>query len=88
VADSQLQSLPPIAGEARPGYRLIVGASKPGSKIFGWKIVRDDAEHIIARRSLVPFRSLSDAHAAGVIALDNFREELIAASRPQVKGAH
>jgi hypothetical protein len=87
VPDSQLQRSPPIAGDAfRHDYRLVVGALKLGSKTYGWKIVREDADHIAVRHSIVPFRSLSDAHDAGMIALDLFRDEIVR-PRPQVNGA-
>ena len=52
----------------------MVGATKHAAKSYGWAIVRnDDVARVPIMRSLVTFRSLADAHAAGSVALEKFR---------------
>jgi hypothetical protein len=63
----------PIAGDARPDFRLVVRASRPGSKLFVWTILQEDHDCIPIMQSSVTFRSLADAHMAGTVALDKFR---------------
>jgi hypothetical protein len=67
----------PIAGDTDSvSYRLVVFASKRGRKNFGWAIVREaDNEFVPLRQSLKPFSSMEDAHAAGSVALHDFRSE-------------
>ena len=67
---------PPIAGDT-PGreYRLVVGALKPGARSYLWTIIRDEKPSVPVKRSVETFRSLADAHAAGSVALREFRSE-------------
>jgi hypothetical protein len=76
MLDSQLKKLPPIDGGTPRAYRLVVGAWAIGTKKYGWRIVRDDADHIVVRQPVLPFRSLSEAYEAGMIALRQFRDEI------------
>jgi hypothetical protein len=73
MLDSQLGRLPQIAGDARPNFRLMVRASKPGSKLFVWMILQEDHDCIPIMQSSVTFRSLADAHVAGAVALLKYR---------------
>jgi hypothetical protein len=73
----QIRRLPPIAGDTDSvSYRLLVSASQQGRKSFGWAIVYEgDNERIPLIQSLTPFRSLQEAHDAGVVALQELRSE-------------
>jgi hypothetical protein len=76
MPESLLGKMPPIAGDSRPEYRLVVGATKHGARSYVWAIVRDDDRASgPVRQSPEPYRSMEDAHAAGVIALRNFRAQ-------------
>jgi hypothetical protein len=74
MSESHLRSMPPIADDMlRTDFRLMVRASKPGSKLFVWTILREDQDCIPIMQSSTTFRSLEDAHVAGSVALDKFR---------------
>jgi hypothetical protein len=77
MSDSLRRHLLPIASDTvGPEYRLVVGATKHGSKSYVWAIVRDDdIARRAVRQSVDPFRSLEDAHAAGSVVLREFRSE-------------
>ena len=74
MSESHLRSMPPIADDMpRTDFRLMVRASKPGSKLFVWTILREDQDCIPIMQSSTTFRSLEDAYVAGSVALDKFR---------------
>jgi hypothetical protein len=73
MLDSQLGRLPQIAGDTGPDFRLMVRASKSGSKLFVWTILQEHHDCIPIMQSSVTFRSLADAHVAGAVALRKFR---------------
>jgi hypothetical protein len=85
MSESHLRCMPPIAGENLTGYRLLVHASKHSSKSFGWTILQEDNDHVPVMQSLVTFRSLADAHAAGIVALRKFRtHQALSANRARL----
>jgi hypothetical protein len=85
MSESHLPSLPPIVGENLTSYRLLVHASKHNSKSFGWTILQEDNDHVPVMQSLVTFRSLADAHAAGIVALRKFRtHQALSANRARL----
>jgi hypothetical protein len=75
MADSRSR-LPPIVGEARPEYRVVVTAApRPGARGYMWAIVREDIGTVELRQASPPCRSMADAHELGVGALHRFRAE-------------
>jgi hypothetical protein len=75
---SKLRRRPPIAGDIRRNYRVLV---KRSSKGFDWTIVDDDNVDVPLRQSTKSFQLLQEAHDAGSAALDAFRAQLIRSTK-------